>query len=924
MAATPTQTSPDSFKLEQFGGMLPAWDSHLIPQGQAADSLNGYLFSGGLAGWRTPKLLYTFTNGASKFAYRLPTQTQNIANATLFFQLNAQAGDQLTLGEEVYTFVSTVTAASPAYAVQLGADAFGSATNLFAAFTHDNGAGTNAGILYGVGTVANPAINQNAIQTTNILAAAPARIQVFAPNSGAAYNATIVGETTNAVRLDWQYNGATTLSFAGGTNLAFDASITGASTWLEFVDPDTDVMRSPVVDDSFDRFYFASPSLAPEYNTRDRITAGQPAWLLGVPAPGCTPGVTVSGGGNTDQLGFVSTTSANQGAPGANTIYLIPITPQGAEILNDISFVTQTASATARYAGVLYSDLNGSPNTLLNTGTIGTGTAAGGTAASAFVNPTGLLANTQYWIGVMLDTAIGLQVADDAGSAGVVVLNTFSNGPPGIVTNLQVGFPDLQLWGDLTASSVLEARSYVYTYITAYGEESPPSPATVVTGWSNGVWTIELNTPPPDQMGVTRDITNIRLYRTLTATQGSTTYFQVINPATTTPVPGSNATGDMPVTTAVYVDTVTDDIVADNSQLASQLWSPPPEDLQGIIAMPNGMAVGWRANEIWFCEPYRPHAWPPSYVLTCVYPIVGLGVTGSSVVACTNGSPMIATGTSPGSMSSVKPQNTEPCHSRGSILGNNDGVYYAGPNGLILVTQYGSVTNTSELWITREKWQQLTPQKNLRSVFLVSSYFSMGCVRGGDNSVAQTGFTIELNAADAQSFTIWPQPGGHRLGFNRLNGPNGLDVFNVRIDTWSSVCLVMQGNGVYYYDFTDPVPTTQVYSWTSKLFQQKSKKNFAAMRCWFSIPPGTPALNPVPATNATLDPFWNSLPADRYGFIKVFSSGVLVTCREIRTPQALLRILSGFKGETWQFQIIARVPISNLQVGTSVKAMATT
>jgi hypothetical protein len=910
MPAQQTQTSPDSLKLEKFGGSLPAWDDHLLPDGQAASNLNGYLFSGSLQGWRKPKLLYTMQSNASQFAYRLPIRSQNIASAIANFLVNPLDGDQITLGEEVYTFRNAIT---QAYDVAIGVTAAVTATNFFEAITIDNGKSTNAGTAYGTATVANPAINQHTPVTTNILATDQPRVQVFAPTSGAAYNSTLVGETTNAARINWTYNGTTTTTLQGGTNLSFDASITGASTWLEFADPDTDVMRSPVVDDSFDRFYFACPSVAPTYNTRDRIEAGQAAWLLGVPAPGCTPGVTVTGGGSSVTLGFPTSTSANSAAVGANTIYLVPITPTGAMILNDVTFMPAADSATARYAAVLYDDLNGSPHTLLNTGTITTAVTAGTAAASPFVNPTGLLMNVQYWIGIMIDSGVPVQYADDTGSNGIVSLNTFSNGPEPVVNNLTTGYADLQVWGDLTSSAVQEARSYVYTYITEYGEESPPSPATVVTGWSNGTWTIDLFTPPPDQMGVTRNLVSIRLYRSVTATAGSTTYFQV------TPVGG-----DLPITTAVYSDIITDDVIVSNNQLQSQLWTPPPEDLQGIIAMPNGMAVGWRANEMWFCEPYRPHAWPSSYTLTTEYPIVGLGVSGNSVVACTSGSPYIATGTSPGSMTATKTQISEPCHSRGSIWGNTDGVYYASPNGLILVTQSGSVTNTSELWITREKWQQQTPQKNVRCVPLVSSYFALGCVRNGDASAAQEGFTIELNAADAQSFSIWPQPGGHRLGFAQLNGPNGFDVVNLRIDPWSSVCLVMQNHAVYYYDFSDPAPVMQTYKWRSKLFQQKSKKNFAAMRIWFDVPPGTPAQNAVRNTAAHTDPSWSALAAGQYGIVRVYAGGVLVTAREIWKTQELLRIECGFKHETWQFEFEARVPISNIQIATSVKALAQT
>ena len=141
------QTSPDAFKMEQFGGMLPAWDEHLIPAGQAASALDTYLFSGALQGWRVPKPLYTLKNSAAQFAYRIPNQTQSIANSLLFFVAQPLEGDQVSLGEEIYTFTVTVTLASPAYSVLIGASAATAAANLFAALTFDNGAGTNAGTL---------------------------------------------------------------------------------------------------------------------------------------------------------------------------------------------------------------------------------------------------------------------------------------------------------------------------------------------------------------------------------------------------------------------------------------------------------------------------------------------------------------------------------------------------------------------------------------------------------------------------------------------------------------------------------------------------------------------------------------------------------------------------------------------------------
>src|SRR5437879_2266319 len=141
MAGPQTQSAPDSFKLEQFGGMLPAWDDSLIPQGQAAASLNAYLFSGALVGWRKPQLLFTLQSGASKYAYRLPLQTKNIANATIYVNTLPAAGEAFTLGEEVYTFRAAV---SKAYDVKIGASTAEAATNIYAAVTLDDGKSTNA------------------------------------------------------------------------------------------------------------------------------------------------------------------------------------------------------------------------------------------------------------------------------------------------------------------------------------------------------------------------------------------------------------------------------------------------------------------------------------------------------------------------------------------------------------------------------------------------------------------------------------------------------------------------------------------------------------------------------------------------------------------------------------------------------------
>ena len=758
-----------AIRIDKFGGMLPAWGDRLIPDDQATLSINAYLFSGELRGWRKPRLLRALTNSAAKYAYRIPK----------------------------------------------------------------------------------------------------------------------------------------TVMTADG-NPVFDSAIDSDSLWLEYTDPDTTVLRTPVVDDQYQRYYVASPSEQPKYNSYARIDAGDPFFLLGVPSPGCAPIISIEGGGNSATLGFSEVDlSGETVAVTANTVYLVPIQPTGAMELDEVSFEPLTDS-TGHFAAVLYSDDNGAPSTLLNVGSVITTIDGNNTNTSPFVNPTGLLADTVYWIGVMFDVDLDIYKGTQNNTC-VLFSNTFSNGPPATAPAVTDAQPDLMIWGTLATQDELEARAYVYTWVTAYDEEGPPSPPSLVNGWSNGVWTIQTYTPTADEMGVTRNITLTRIYRTISGVGGQTVYFFV---------------AEIPVTTTSYTDAASNEVVAVNDQLISTNWQPPPEGLQQIVSMPNGVIAGFKNNEVWFCEPFRPHAWPSQYVLTTEFPIVGLGVSGNMLLAATTGSPYVMQGVSPSTMAPIKSPTHEPCISSGSILGVGDGLYYMSRNGLMKVDSTGFVQNSTELWITRERWAELVPLKNTRAMFLASCYFCFGTTNGSDVSVAQDGFTIELNGGDYQNFSILPQPGGHRLGFGQLTAPNDFDIDNVLVDPWTGIGMLIQNANVYYYDFSDDEPELMPYKWRSKIFQANNKKNFEGMKLYFTVPPNIPAQAADRNESDTDDASWDTLAADQYGIVRVYADGSIVTTREIRTSGELLRILSGYKYEQWQWEFEGRVTLSNAQVATNVKDLS--
>ena len=114
-----------------------------------------------------------------------------------------------------------------------------------------------------------------------------------------------------------------------------------------------------------------------------------------------------------------------------------------------------------------------------------------------------------------------------------------------------------------------------------------------------------------------------RIYRVATGTSGSS-YLRV---------------GEVALTTRNFVDS------KQTAELSESLltldWDPPPADLDGLISLPNGVLAGFAGRDVYFSEPYQPHAWPTDYIQTVDFDIVGIGNFGTNIVVGTKGRPYI-------------------------------------------------------------------------------------------------------------------------------------------------------------------------------------------------------------------------------------------------------------------------------------------
>jgi len=242
------------------------------------------------------------------------------------------------------------------------------------------------------------------------------------------------------------------------------------------------------------------------------------------------------------------------------------------------------------------------------------------------------------------------------------------------------------------------STSYVYTFVSSYGEEGPPSAAsTVITTDDNAVITVSnLSTAgAKSNNNFGSSAGTKRIYRSNTGS--NTTAFQFV--------------AEVAMATTSYDDT------SDNDELAevipSYYWVAPPDDdtnvypdgpMKGLTALPNGIMAGFTGKRICFSEPFLPHAWPTSYRTAIEDNIVGMKAVGNGLIVTTEGSPYLVAGSDPASMSAIKIESTQACLSKTSMVDMGQYVIYAGAEGLVAAAGT-DVQIITEGLISPDQWQ---------------------------------------------------------------------------------------------------------------------------------------------------------------------------------------------------------------------------
>ncbi len=481
-----------------------------------------------------------------------------------------------------------------------------------------------------------------------------------------------------------------------------------------------------------------------------------------------------------------------------------------------------------------------------------------------------------------------------------------------------------------------ETRAYVYTFVSEFSEEGQNSDPTIVTGGSATGWNISgIDNSMPDLSQRAFSLgSKVKIYRTVPGFASSNFFF----------------VDEIPFGQTTYVDNKSNEEVASNSILNSTTFAEPPSDLEGFVVAPNGYLIGWVGTRLVFSEPYRPHAWPVSYELGTEFPIVAIGIFGSTAVIGTESQPYYGQGVNPASFTHRKVDEVIPCLSRRGLVSTRAGVYYPSTDGLVMATGSGIQVITRDI-LTKEEWAVFRPDDlfaaNLGMQYIAFSDSNTGFVY---DPIEPTKKLVELEGITfVEGIETDPYTG---------------NVFLLRNDRYTEFDSEV--------DDPDVFPDRLVWQWKSKLLQTPKPLNFGAARIQFDV--GS-ASNPystvgilIPYNEAlfAVAPSLNTLnghplggqPAESSGLVSAppdeeirqplggsllyninyllqipFSVRFIVYIRDkgrfnrkivdtVVTEEKVLRLPTGFKSDLWQFEMQGNTNVYSLQVAETPAGLA--
>lgn len=316
-------------------------------------------------------------------------------------------------------------------------------------------------------------------------------------------------------------------------------------------------------------------------------------------------------------------------------------------------------------------------------------------------------------------------------------------------------------------NNYLVNRAYTYTYVNQYGEEGPPAPPVNLD--ANDGQALRLTWPAPPTGHGYIPITRIRIYRA-----ERSALYQFVAERTL------DGAGEL-------LDDVNSGTLGE--PLSTQDYYPPPQNLQGLVALPNGVLAAFRDNEVHFSVPYLPYAWKRYAIQTTPTRVVGLCPFEAGLYVTTTSHPLLITGVDPDSMTAQKIPAVQAGVAKGAITNVGPYAVYASHDGLVALRGLDANLDLSFKFFDRDTWRER--YRNKFNQMRLSSHDGRVIVWFADGT---PGFVVRLD--DAQPY------------LTQLREP----IYAAMVHPQADELYVSSGAGVFVFEGGE---TRQVFEWHS-------------------------------------------------------------------------------------------------------------
>lgn len=249
------------------------------------------------------------------------------------------------------------------------------------------------------------------------------------------------------------------------------------------------------------------------------------------------------------------------------------------------------------------------------------------------------------------------------------------------------------------------ARSYIYTYVNEFGEESAPSPPSqqITIRDKTPVSVLGISPPP-----VNYRINRIRIYRTATAFRDGSEKEQEM-------ITDFFMVGEIPATETSFIDDIWEKNLG--PVCSTREVRVPPYDMRQIRHIRGtGVLTGVTNNEVHFSANFQPYNWPAEFDLTLPHNIVNMVAVDEYAIVSTDGYPYVISAAPNCEARKCRPVDEVDiplpdisCGYTNSAIATPFGMIYSSKDGLVLVMPNAKFQIITSTWFSTDDWIKRRP-----------------------------------------------------------------------------------------------------------------------------------------------------------------------------------------------------------------------